>query len=462
MKHVWLTASLLGFTLAAPASFSDLPEGLLAQQVAVVVEAGWMQGYPDGTFRGGENLNRYQLAAALGRVLQEMGVEPKPVPFADVPEGHWVREPLGRALAWDLLSGHPDGSFKGGETLTRAQLAQVLAKLAERLGLEGTSPLPWDLPKGHWAAPAVQKVVGLGLMDLNPDGSFGANAPVNRYQLAKALAALRTHLQKNPQAGTPKHEATQSPHPVPSANPALRVQSAEPVDTPARWVGTARTQVVLLGEKLLVQGPEGTQREESVPAETQAALPGWRLTPPLLVRGSDLYGPLGLQGAKGVLPGVYRLMKNGHLALDPSGNYLLVVAGHPLCDCQSRAIRLTLLLTNPVGLFAEYVYLLDDPKGRVTGVAWPNPKALLILESVGEKSRVYRVNLNAGEDIAFGQWDEGGLEAQTPLPVRPVEKTLLAELDLPSPWGLAAWDPQTLLTTREGQALKLALNAPLW
>ncbi len=38
----------------------------------------------------------------------------------------------------------------------------------------------------------------------------------------------------------------------------------------------------------------------------------------------------------------------------------------------------------------------------------------------------------------------------------------LAELDLPSPWGLAAWDPQTLLTTREEQALKLTLSAPLW
>ncbi len=69
--------------------------------------------------------------------------------------------------------------------------------------------------------------------------------------------------------------------------------------------------------------------------------------------------------------------------------------------------------------------------------------------------------LPAGEKY-LPRWDEGGLEAQTPLPVRPVEKTLLAELDLPSPWGLAAWDPQTLLTTREGQALKLTLSAPLW
>ncbi|MDM7324829.1 MAG: S-layer homology domain-containing protein [Thermus sp.] len=76
MKWMGITVLLTGVAWAA---FSDIPPGPLAEQVERVVAAGWIQGYPDGTFRGQETLDRYQLAAALGRVLKDLGAEAKPV-----------------------------------------------------------------------------------------------------------------------------------------------------------------------------------------------------------------------------------------------------------------------------------------------------------------------------------------------------------------------------------------------
>ncbi len=468
MKRGWVLALLLLESLAW-ATFSDLPPGPVAQQVEAAVQAGWIQGYPDGTFRGREVLNRYQLAAILGRVLMDLGVEAKPVAFKDVPAGHWALEPLSLVVAWDLVSGYPDGSFRGQEPLTRGALAGVLGRLLERLQVEREAPLPWDVSQTHWAAPAVRRVVGVGLMDLNPDGSFGLEAPVNRYQMARALAGLKVLLENLGRLGGKPKEA--QPVLPPSASPEVINQPVLPpstspgvikesLDLPATWVGMARGQVWAVGEKVWLLTAGGVREEGA--AGAGVVLPPWRLHKGVLEDGKNRYVPLGAGGGKEVLPPVFRRMQEGHLALDPSGNYLLLVSSQPLCDCPSRVVRLVLLLTNPVGLYAEYAYLLDRTEAQVAGVAWPDPKNLLVLEAHPESARLYRVNLNAGEDIAFSAWDEGGLEERNPVPVRPVAKVLLAELPLSQPKGLALEDKDRLLTVVEGKVQRVQLPSALW
>lgn len=454
MKREWVLAFLFLGSLAW-ANFSDLPPGPVGQQVEVAVQAGWIQGYPDGTFRGHEVLNRYQLAAVLGRVLKDLGVEAEPVAFKDVPLGHWALEPLSLAVAWGLVSGYPDGAFRGQEPLTRGALAVVLGRLLERLGVEKEAPLPWDVPQTHWAAPAVRRVVGVGLMDLNPDGSFGLEAPVNRYQMARALAGLKALLEGLGKLGG-KPTAAQ---PVPPPANSLPV-AKEALDLPATWVGTARGQAWVVGEKVWLWTAGGAKEEG--PAGAGVVLPPWRLQEGALEDGRNRYVPLGAGGGKEVLPPVFRRMREGHLALDPSGNYLLLVNARPLCDCPSRVVRLVLLLVNPVGLYAEYAYLLDSPEAEVAGVAWPDSKNLLVLEAHPGSARLYRVNLNAGEDIAFSAWDEGGLEERNPVLVRPVAKVLLAELPLSRPKGLALEGKDRLLTVMEGKVHRIQLPSALW
>jgi hypothetical protein len=221
-----------------------------------------------------------------------------------------------------------------------------------------------------------------------------------------------------------------------------------------------RGQVVAVGEKVYSLAPEGVK--ELGPGSGDVVLPPWRLVGGVLEDGKNRYVPLGQGGGKEVLPAVFRRMRSGHLTLDPSGNYLLLVSAEPLCDCQSRVVRLVLLLSSPVGLYAEYVYLLDGPGNRVVGVAWPEPKNLLVLEEGGDRALLYRLNLNAGEDIAFTTWDEGGLEERAPLPVRPVTKVLLAELPLKGANGVALEGKDRLLTVVEGKLVRFQLPSALW
>lgn len=480
-------ALLLGtaFVLA----FSDLPESSpFFPAVQAVVQRGWMQGYPDGTFKGEVVLNRYQLATALGRVLADLGVAPAPVSFPDIPPGHWALEPLGRAVALGLVSGYPDGTFRGQQELTRAQLAVVLGKLLDRLDAPKGRPLAFtDLPGTHWAAGAAARAVSLGLMSPYPDGTFRPDAPVNRFQLAQALAGLGPWVKGQavpsqtpsgevpaPKAGgasvSPAQAVPEAPgkgQGAPSGEaPATKVEGApvspaqpapelpvEKLSWSGKWVGNKGGEVYLLGDKLYrVKGSE-LQEVAQVPEGVLAALP-----PFALVAGGVLdlpkgrkYGPIGASDAP-ALPAPFGRMEEGHLALDPSGNYLLVVPARPLCDCSSRVVRLALLNTFPVGLYAEHIYLLDAPEARVAGVAWPESRKLYVLEAVAGEGRLYLVDLRGAEDLAFGVWDEPGsdLEAKGGAGVKPVAKTLVAVLPEPGR-GLAVQGNE--LFTAGGEAL---------
>lgn len=310
------------------------------------------------------------------------------------------------------------------------------------------------------AAPAVRKVLGVGLMDLNPDGSFGLESRVNRYQLARALAALHSLVGLQ----LPKSASQSSSQPLgveEAGSGEGTTPRLETLEVQGRWVGTGLGRTVVVGEeKVYRMGSAGL--EEIGVASGAPTVPPWVLRGNVLEDGRQRYVPLGTQGGKEVLPRVFRHMKEGHLALDPTGNYLLLVNAQPLCDCPSRVVRLVLLLTNPVGLYAEYAYALDEVGARVAGIAWADSKNILILEISGQKSRLYRVNLNAGEDIAFSAWDEGGLEERSPLPVRPVAKVLLAELPDVGAWGLGVEASDRLLTVARGKLFRIQLPNALW
>lgn len=64
--------------------------------------------------------------------------------FSDVPAGHWAKEAVEALAAKGILVGFPDGTFRGNENLTRYQAAliiyRLLQQIEEELKAKGTSP----------------------------------------------------------------------------------------------------------------------------------------------------------------------------------------------------------------------------------------------------------------------------------------------------------------------------------
>ena len=49
-------------------------------------------------------------------------------PFMDVPMGHWAYDAIGQLAAHGILSGYPDGTYKGKQPTTRYEMASALAR----------------------------------------------------------------------------------------------------------------------------------------------------------------------------------------------------------------------------------------------------------------------------------------------------------------------------------------------
>ncbi len=499
-----------------------------ASAVEEVVKRGWLQGYPGGTFRGEVALDRYQLATTLARVLADspLPVREADVRFKDVKPNHWALPGIRRMVGEGLVQGFPDQTYRGASVLTRYQLAVVLDKLAQNLGVVAPARAlrPDDLPAGHWAESAVMRVAALEVLPLGSDGLFRGSEPVNRYQMARALWRIG-QLTAVPQASHPTQPVggsqgsalqTQTASATPPANtePLVRVEGIQPtaapqgltlaslssVPLPNPWPeALLETSVLHLGQAqkdgrvwatfkhqearaiglLRLEGSLALEAFYPLNEAVMVASEGWAW----LEGGQTLlhlepksqkirvFGPIGQTHAREALPPVFAAGVQqgllGGVALDESRNYLALINGRPLClpDCNRAAssvvLRLVLLGLNPDGLFAEYAYLLDAPGNRVVGLAWPKPKLLLVHEHDGKTSRIYTVDLNQADDIAFTEWDtsEAGLE-QRPQ-VKPLAKKLVLEAALEKPSGLAVVSPSQVVTTHNG-LLRLSLDKPLW
>ena len=49
-------------------------------------------------------------------------------PFSDLPAGHWAYASVAKLAAAGVVDGYPDGTFKGDKTMTRYEMAQIVAK----------------------------------------------------------------------------------------------------------------------------------------------------------------------------------------------------------------------------------------------------------------------------------------------------------------------------------------------
>lgn len=60
-------------------------------------------------------------------------------PFADVPAGHWAYDAVAQLAARGIVSGYPDGAYKGVQPATRYEIASVVARAMTRIDIEKAS-----------------------------------------------------------------------------------------------------------------------------------------------------------------------------------------------------------------------------------------------------------------------------------------------------------------------------------
>ena len=144
---------------------------------------GYIHGYPDGTFGPNNNITRYETAVMFYNLVNDpdkasytSAVEK----FSDVPTDQWYSEAVGYLVARGVLLGYPDGEFKGENNITRAEFVTIASKFDETSLLDDIS-FP-DVDDSHWAYDFIKSAYNNHWITGYPDGTFGPENMITRAE----------------------------------------------------------------------------------------------------------------------------------------------------------------------------------------------------------------------------------------------------------------------------------------
>jgi hypothetical protein len=128
--------------------FSDIgANSRYEKSVNALCEKGIINGYPDGTFGVDKTINRAEFTKivllAKGEVIKKCNKNEKP--FPDVSEG-WFCEYVKTAKEENILDGYPDGTFKPGNTINKVEAAKMLVNALIGKTNAHTVPTMWYKP----------------------------------------------------------------------------------------------------------------------------------------------------------------------------------------------------------------------------------------------------------------------------------------------------------------------------
>lgn len=190
-------------------AFRDVTNDVYAAQISRAVEIGFIAGFEDGTFRPRTALTREQLVSMVIEALDAQDnisiALPSAVtssPFTDVASNRWSAAKIQFASQSGIVSGDPEGTFRPGDEVTRAEMMAVLRRAAEyrkRVLGQGTALTPTQAAftfsdtEGHWAADVISSLSGYcGIASpVNESGTaFIPNSDALRNYAATAVVRL--------------------------------------------------------------------------------------------------------------------------------------------------------------------------------------------------------------------------------------------------------------------------------
>ena len=136
-----------------------------------------LTGYPDGSFRPDAPITRAEFATIVAKVKALRG---ESASFPDV-AGHWADGAIGAVAHAGYVTGYPDGSFMPDKNITRAEAVTITNKMLDRQGDHGFITTTHDIVRyndvaeSHWAFDNIYEASVTHLYS-RPDGTLHQEA----------------------------------------------------------------------------------------------------------------------------------------------------------------------------------------------------------------------------------------------------------------------------------------------
>ena len=141
--------------------YSDVSAGRwYYNAVSTMTRAGIVNGYPDGTFRPNAPITRAEMAKIIALFAK---LDKSTDRFPDA-AGHWAEAYIRLAAGNGWIEGYPDGTFRPNQSITRAETVTMIDRVLERVPKDESRLLPHetmltfpDCRPGQWFYIAVQE-----------------------------------------------------------------------------------------------------------------------------------------------------------------------------------------------------------------------------------------------------------------------------------------------------------------
>ncbi|GIP53396.1 MucBP domain-containing protein [Paenibacillus vini] len=150
----------------------------------------YINGYPDGSVKPLNNITREEVAAIFYRLLDDESRSEylkTGNSFSDVGATRWSNKHISTMENAGVITGYPDGTFKPGQYITRAEFAAIASrfdKLDERANDSFT-----DIT-GHWAEKYIASAANNGWIKGYTDGTFKPNQYITRAEAAAFINSV--------------------------------------------------------------------------------------------------------------------------------------------------------------------------------------------------------------------------------------------------------------------------------
>ncbi|WP_092487867.1 S-layer homology domain-containing protein [Desulfoscipio geothermicus] len=108
--------------------------------------------------------------------------------FSDLSSNHWAYNSIMELVREKVLSGYPDGTFKPGNPVTRAEFSKCMVYGLGCRGMESNAA--WrlkDVPENYWAKGVISIAVDKGYVKGKSGGIFDPDGKITGAELAAML-----------------------------------------------------------------------------------------------------------------------------------------------------------------------------------------------------------------------------------------------------------------------------------
>ena len=150
-----------------------------------------IKGYPDGSFKPNNTVNRVEALKMLMLAFNiEAGVH-GPLPFSDTTNDAWYANALATAVNKKIVIGYPDGTFRPANTVNRVEYLKMLFVTNEIENNKKITANPYnDVPKDTWFTEYAYLTNKMNLLDVENNKLYPANG-MTRAEVTETIYRMR-------------------------------------------------------------------------------------------------------------------------------------------------------------------------------------------------------------------------------------------------------------------------------